>query len=147
MRATHLFVVWVNNADLYYPALAPAAQTWHQWTNAINQSQTNHYKAITNLYAKGVRTLIMPNAVDISTIPQFNTSPATTNLHSSRRLDYNAAFANTLNRVRAIVSRPDDLFPGLFHPAHQRAGASRQLRCDQCSYRTDSALMRLMILH
>ena len=46
-----------------------------QWTNAINQSQTNHYKAVTNLYfAKGARTLIMPNVVDISTIPDFNTS-------------------------------------------------------------------------
>ena len=33
---------------------------------AINQSQTNHLQIITNLYAKGVRTLILPNAVDIS---------------------------------------------------------------------------------
>ena len=33
---------------------------------ANNQSQTNHLQIITNLYAKGVRTLILPNAVDIS---------------------------------------------------------------------------------
>ena len=35
-------------------------------------SQTNHLQIITNLYAKGVRTLILPNAVDLSKIPAFN---------------------------------------------------------------------------
>jgi phospholipase/lecithinase/hemolysin len=71
-----------------------------QWTSAINQAQTNHYKAVTNLYAKGARTLIMPNAVDVSTIPQFNTS-ANANFIHLRCLDYNIAFSNTLNRIRA----------------------------------------------
>ena len=56
-----LFVIWVNNADLYYPA--QNGTNMNVWTNAINQSLTNHFKAITNLYyAKGARTLIMPNA-------------------------------------------------------------------------------------
>jgi len=91
-----LFVIWVNNADLYYPA--QNGTNMNVWTNAINQSLTNHFKAITNLYAKGARTFIMPNAVDISTIPQFNTS-ATTNFVHQRCLDYNVAFTNTLNRA------------------------------------------------
>ncbi len=42
------------------------------WTNAINQSISNHFTAITNLYAKGVRTLVMPNAVDITEIPYYS---------------------------------------------------------------------------
>ena len=42
------------------------------WTNAINQSISNHFAAITNLYAKGVRTLIMPDAVDITEIPYYS---------------------------------------------------------------------------
>jgi phospholipase/lecithinase/hemolysin len=75
------------------------------WTSAINQSQTNHYKAATNLYfAKGARTLIMPNAVDISTIPKFNGSDNANFIHL-RCLDYNVAFSNTMNRIRA--SCPD----------------------------------------
>ena len=32
----------------------------------MNLSLTNHFVAITNLYAKGARTLIMPNAVDFT---------------------------------------------------------------------------------
>ncbi len=98
-----LFVVWVNNADLYYPALSTSTNMV-MWTNAINQSQANHYKSITNLYAKGVRTLIMPNAVDISTVPQFNGSN-NTNFFHLRCIDYNVAFLNTLNQIR--VSCPD----------------------------------------
>ena len=95
-----LFVIWVNCADLWFPAYY-SGSSMSQWTNAINQSQTNHYKAATNLYfAKGVRTLIMPNAVDVSTIPDFNTSLNVNFIHL-RCLDYNIAFSNTLNRIRA----------------------------------------------
>jgi phospholipase/lecithinase/hemolysin len=94
-----LFVIWVNCADLWFPALY-SGTSMAQWTNAINQAQTNHYKAVTNLYAKGARTLIMPNAVDISTIPEFNASPNANFIHL-RCLDYNVAFSNTLNRIKA----------------------------------------------
>ena len=94
-----LFVIWVNCADLWFPATY-SGTSMSQWTNAINQSQTNHYKAATNLYAKGARTLIMPNAVDLSTIPEFNDS-VNANLIHLRCLDYNVAFSNTLKRIRA----------------------------------------------
>jgi len=40
-----LFVIWVNNSDLYYPALYDGS-SMSQWTSAINQSQTNHYTGI-----------------------------------------------------------------------------------------------------
>jgi phospholipase/lecithinase/hemolysin len=94
-----LFVIWVNCADLWFPATY-SGTSMAQWTNAINQAQTNHYKAVTNLYAKGARTLIMPNAVDLSTIPEFDGS-ANANFIHLRCLDYNIAFSNTLNRIRA----------------------------------------------
>jgi phospholipase/lecithinase/hemolysin len=95
-----LFVIWVNCADLYYPAFY-SGTSMSQWTSAINQSQTNHYKAVTNLYyAKGARTLIMPNAVDLSTIPLFNAADNANFIHL-RCIDYNIAFSNTLNRIRA----------------------------------------------
>jgi phospholipase/lecithinase/hemolysin len=101
-----LFVIWVNNADLFYPAFN-SGTSMNAWTNAMNVSLTNHFKAITNLYTKGARTLIMPNAVDISTIPAFNSS-ANTNFVHQRCLDYNTAFTNTLYRART-----NSLYPGL----------------------------------
>ncbi len=95
-----LFVIWVNCADLWFLAYNSDTESLSQWTSAINQSQTNHYKAVTNLYAKGARALIMPNAVDVSTIPAFNKSENVNFIHL-RCLDYNIAFSNTLNRIRA----------------------------------------------
>ena len=98
-----LVVIWVNNADLYYPATDPTP-TLAGFNAVINQAQTNHYRAITNLYAKGIRTLIMPNVVDISTIPAFNAYTAYTNLFHQASTNYNAAFNATLNRVRTNSS-------------------------------------------
>ena len=77
--ANDLFIVWVCNADTYDATITalndPNTNTNHllnQFISANIQSQANHLQIITNLYAKGVRTLIMPNAVDISAIPAFN---------------------------------------------------------------------------
>jgi phospholipase/lecithinase/hemolysin len=120
-----LFVIWVNCADLWFPATYNGT-SMAQWTSTINQAQTNHYKAVTNLYyAKGTRRLIMPNAVDISTIPEFNAS-ANANFIHLRCLDYNIAFSNTLNRIRAscpnLVLYTPDFFAlltnMLAHPAN-----------------------------
>ena len=95
-----LFIIWVNCADLYYPAYYSGSNT-NAWTNAINQSQINHYKAVTNLYfAKGVRTLILPNVVDLSTIPLFNASSSAKVIHQMCA-NYNVAFSGTMNRIRA----------------------------------------------
>ena len=94
-----LFVIWVNNADLFYPALNNGTNM-NAWTNAINVSLTNHFKAITSLYAKGARTLIMPNAVDLSTIPEFNTA-ASTNFVRQMCTNYNIAFAASLDQARS----------------------------------------------
>jgi len=101
--STALFVIWVNDADLFYPAYNNVSLI--SWTNAINQSLTNHFKIITNLYAKGARTLIMPNVVDLSTIPEFNNS-SNTNLIHQKCLYYNVAFTNTLNRARTNSNYP-----------------------------------------
>jgi len=64
-----LFVVWVNNADLYYPALSQSS-SMSLWTNAINQSQTNHYKAVTNLYY--ARVPAHSSFRTLWTFPQFH---------------------------------------------------------------------------
>ena len=94
-----LVVLWVNNADLFDSAINNDAPP--QWTNAINLSLTNHFKIVTNLYSKGVRTLVMPNAVDLSMIPAFNTSGTYTNTIRQQCLAYNVKFNTTLNQLRA----------------------------------------------
>jgi len=105
-----LFIVWVNDADFVndmgtiYPSTNIVT-----WTNAINQSISNHFKAITNLYyAKGARTLIMPNAVDITEIPKYDsliiTSPAVRNFIRQQIINFNIAFSTMLSN--AMVSYP-----------------------------------------
>jgi phospholipase/lecithinase/hemolysin len=99
--ASHaLVVIWVNNADMYYPA-TENGPSLAKFNTVIDQAQANHYKAITNLYAKGIRTLVMPNVVDISTVPGFNKNPANQSLFHQASLNYNTAFYATLNRARA----------------------------------------------
>jgi phospholipase/lecithinase/hemolysin len=103
--STALFVVWVNDADFVadmqniYPSTNAAT-----WTFANNQSLTNHYIIITNLYAKGVRTLLMPNAVDITEIPQYDSlqssDPPKRTFIRQQVASYNTDFATMLNRAQ-----------------------------------------------
>ena len=71
------------------------------WTNAINQSLTNQWLAVTNLYfAKGVRTLLMPNAVDITEVPAYNNS-SNKGFIRQRIIDFNVAFTSMLSNAMA----------------------------------------------
>jgi phospholipase/lecithinase/hemolysin len=99
--ANDLFIVWVCNADTFDAASTYLYNPGYQLSSANMQSQTNHLQIITNLYAKGVRTLILPNAVDISEIPAFNAGTAAPVLHAGC-LDYNARFSNTISQARAL---------------------------------------------
>jgi phospholipase/lecithinase/hemolysin len=108
--ANALFVVWVNNSDLFDEAANDGTNTAN-WTAAINRCQTNYFSAITNLYAKGLRNLVAPNAVDISKIPYFNASVSTNFIRQECRA-FNTNFIITLNQARAacpglLIYSPD----------------------------------------
>jgi phospholipase/lecithinase/hemolysin len=94
--ANDLFVVWVCNADTFDAAQSHDNSV--QWTLANTASQANHLAIITALYAKGVRTLILPNAVDISEIPAYNRATSAKTMHDGC-VAYNAGFANTINQA------------------------------------------------
>lgn len=102
-----LFVVWVNDADFvndvtdFYPSTNIAS-----WTNAINLSLTNHYVVITNLYAKGARTLLMPNAVDLGEVPEYAINYPSSFKKFVRQMviHFNTAFSAVLSN--AMVSCP-----------------------------------------
>jgi phospholipase/lecithinase/hemolysin len=101
-----LFIVWVNDADFVddMGKIFPSTNIV-TWNNAINLSLTNHYTILTNLYAKGARTLVMPNAVDITEIPEYdNLSSANKSFIRQRVIGFNTAFATMLSN--AMISLP-----------------------------------------
>jgi len=106
-----LFVVWVCNADfvgdMSDPNVGDPGNAYHgtnivAWTNAINHHLTNHFKAITNLYAKGCRTLIAPNAADVTAVPQFNAAPTGYLAFVRQRvISFNTNYAAMLKQISA----------------------------------------------
>jgi len=116
---TALFVLWVNNADFVNDMAnvynSSGSQNSTNWNNAINQSLTNHWNIITNLYySKGCRTLIAPNAVDITEIPAYDglviNNPATRNFIRQQVINFNTRYAALLNQARALgltIYEPD----------------------------------------
>ena len=113
-----LFVIWVNDADFVYNMSNYAPYTTNNlavWTNAINQSLSNHVKAIQILYAKGARTLVMPNAVDITKVPYYVGLPsASKSFVRQRIIDFNAAFAARLDQTRASLPGLAIYVPDIF---------------------------------
>jgi len=126
--STSLFVVWVNNADFVYNmAYLYPDMTLASWNNAMNGFLANHSQVITNLYAKGARTLIMPNAVDITKIPQYSGMSVSERAFIRQRvIDFNTAFAALLNQARATLPGVKIYMPDMFalfddmlaHPAN-----------------------------
>ena len=108
-----LFIVWVNDANFvdYMGSIYPSTNIV-TWTNAINESLTNQWQAVTNLYyAKGALTLLMPNAVDITEVPKFNNS-ANKAFIRQRIIDFNVAFSSMLSNAMAscpglVIYEPD----------------------------------------
>ena len=129
--ATALFIVWVCNADTFDAAQAP--DTLAQWQAANTKSQANHQQIIAKLYAKGVRNLVLPNAVDISKIPAFNAGTTYTSVERAGCLDYNLKLSNTISQARSLYRDLKIYTPDYFYPAEQRADKCRRLLWfDQC---------------
>jgi len=114
-----LFVVWANDADFvgFLGKINPPYTTnnsLNTWTTNMNASLTNHFRALTNLYfTKSVRTLILPNAVDLMEVPYYGNFAVTNrNFVRQRIITYNVGFSNTLNLVETLcpglkIYRPD----------------------------------------
>ncbi len=105
-----LFIVWVCDADFVYDIqnIYPSVDAVKDWNPAIGLSLTNHFNIITNLYAKGVRTLIMPNAVDITEVPYYNQIVSASDRSFVRG---RVAYFNT--NLNTIVNQAKSVCPGL----------------------------------
>jgi phospholipase/lecithinase/hemolysin len=99
---TALFAIWVSSADLFFDQSMLATNiVW--WTSAINLAQTNYLAAIQILYSKGARTILMPNAADITAAPYYTyLSAANKNFIRQRIGDYNNAFGAMVNQAEAV---------------------------------------------
>ncbi len=129
-----LFVVWVNNADFVDdmnkfgdPNNAFHGTNITSWTNAINSSLSNHFRIITNLYGKGARTLLMPNAVDIMKVPNYDPWPAGNKSFVRQQVvNFNVAFSDVLSNAAASLPDLTIFTPDIFaladdviaHPAN-----------------------------
>jgi len=115
---TALFVIWVGNADFVYAITQYAPYTTNNlavWTNAINLSLSNHFSAIQTLYAKGARTLVMPNAVDLTKVPFYvGLSAANKSFIRQRVVEFNLGFAARLNQARVAFTNLTILSPDIF---------------------------------
>jgi phospholipase/lecithinase/hemolysin len=101
---TALFIVWVADADFVYNVTHYPAADVNAWSAAIAQSVTNHWKVVTNLYARGVRSLVMPNAVDLMKVPAYVYAPAASKSFVRQQVqDFNASFAAMLNQARSAL--------------------------------------------
>ena len=115
--ATALFVIWVCDADFvqdmtqYYPNQLNNTT----WNAAITASLNNHSQAISSLYAKGCRSLIMPTAVDISKIPWYaGCSTSEKSFIRGRVIYFNTSFTNMLSQKMASLPGLRIISPDFF---------------------------------
>lgn len=112
-----LFVVWVCDADFVDMLTDPKVSLTDikTWTNAVNRFLTNHLTVIQQLYAKGARTLVMPNAIDATKVPEFSgLSVANKSFVRQRTMDFNAGLTNVFKQAKASCPGLTLCTPDLF---------------------------------
>jgi len=104
---TALFVVWAADADYvnFVGTNTPSGLTnLAMWTNAAHHFLLNHSNIIHSLYTNGVRTLVIPNAVDVTKVPAMVriTSSATKSFIRDQITEFNSQLTNTINQGMAL---------------------------------------------
>lgn len=113
--ASALFAVWIADADFVYNVGTYPTNNSVAWSNAIALSLTNHWRIITNLYAKGARTLILPNAVDLMKVPAYvYTPPPSKDFIRQRIVEFNSGLAELCKRAQTSLPAIRIIAPDLF---------------------------------
>ncbi len=118
--ATALFAIWCNNADLvefsYVDAPPYTASDIPTWTTFITASVNRHVQAVKNLYNKGARAVVMPNAANIMAVPNFNEFDGTDRTFVRERvMQFNVSFESAMTNLAATqpgltIYRPDTFY-------------------------------------
>lgn len=109
--ATALYAVWVNSADFVgfintvgngppYSSSTPLAP----WTSFITSAVARHTQAVTTLYDKGARVIVMPNAVNVGSAPLYSMSAASNTFLKDRVIQFNSAFDAAM--ISLAASKP-----------------------------------------
>jgi phospholipase/lecithinase/hemolysin len=111
-----LVVIWCANADMVF-FLGDAPPPYDNgdipaWDVFIAQSMAQHVQAVTELYNKGARILVMPNAVNIAATPSYALGNFDYNFIRDRTLAFNASFEASMASLEAslpdlVIYRPD----------------------------------------
>ena len=109
-----LFVVWAGTSDLFWDWVYNNTNDV-PWVASINDHMTKTAWIIQDLYSKGARSLVLPNAVDIGAAPIFGALPAAsrTYLHQ-KAIQYNTALNNLLGQTRVTLPALTIYSPDLF---------------------------------
>ena len=117
-----LVAIWVADADIVNnltptPLFGPPydASKLGAWTNSLNQTATNHVRAIQTLYNKGIRNLVMPNAVDLTKVPVYTDLSAPNKLFVRQRtIEFNNLFSVIISNAVAANSGLRIVQPDIF---------------------------------
>lgn len=108
--ATSIFIVWSSNADFVKFVVEDSFPTdgsqgtLDQWNIAINQAVANQVTAVTTLYNKGARTVVLMHAVDLMRVPNFNFFDGDKNFVTSRVIQFNNQLAAAMDTLQANPS-------------------------------------------
>ncbi len=100
--ADSLFIIWSNNADYvnFTGEIEPPWTNPAPWNAMANASIANHIAAVTTLYQKGARKIVMPNAVDVTRVPLYNAfDSASRSFARQRIITYNQQFKTAMADV------------------------------------------------
>ena len=107
---TALFIVWSANAD--FVKYANDGTPWKSssltiWNNKITTSIADQTTAITTLYNKGARVIVMPNAANVAAVPFYNFRPQSEkDFFRDRVISFNTQFTTAMTNLAASPSMP-----------------------------------------
>jgi outer membrane lipase/esterase len=108
--ATSLYIYWSACSDCFL--LAGLSVATNSWASGITTEMSNVTASVELLCSQGVRTLLIPNSVDVSLTPFFtytfgtiigptNVTPGFLESIHTNVIQYNAALASTISKLRA----------------------------------------------
>ena len=110
--STALYVLWSACSDCFVMQFYGAFTGTNYWSEGISIEMTNITATVDLLYRQGMRTLLLPNAVDVSVVPFFTDTMVTLGVYATNDLpalltdlrshivQYNEALAVTINQMR-----------------------------------------------
>ena len=119
--ATALYILWVSGADFAnFMFAVGSAQPYEAsniaaWNTFITNTLDSHEAAITALYDKGVRKLILPNQPDLSVAPVFGLSASELSFIKARVQQFNTGLEARLDTLLPTLTGLEVWTPDVFN--------------------------------